>query len=261
LTWGFNLGKISYIIGHKSNSKERCYNLDFVCKWIKNNFEISEIIVVEQSPSIGISNSTLDYIDKVISFENKNKFKRSLGFNLGYKNSNLDSEVFIFADNDIIFSTEAFSECLNFTKKIKGAASPYHEVINLEKDYKININDNINFHYANNNTRGGFAGGVIFIHRNSFEKIGGWDERFIGWGGEDNHFEEKIKKMNIPIFLFKKYPAYHLYHEVDDNSKNPFYEDNLKLFKDIERMSSKEVEKFCHNKINLIGDINYKRIK
>lgn len=255
--------KISYIINHKSNSKERSSNLNFVCKWIKNKFKDLELIVVEQTPSIKIDDLTLNYIDKLISFENKSQFKRSLGFNIGYKNCNLDSEIFIFGDNDIIFSSESFFECLKFTESTKGTASPYKEILNLERGCEKNIHPDkeIIFDYINENIRGGYAGGVIFVHKKSFEKVGGWDERFIGWGGEDNHFEEKLKNLNVPMFSFEKYPAYHLYHEVSDNSTNPFYENNLKLFNEIKSLSSKETKSFCHNKINTIGNVNFIKIK
>jgi hypothetical protein len=37
------------------------------------------------------------------------------------------------------------------------------------------------------------AGGSIAITRDAFERIGGMDESFIGWGGEDNEFWERAK--------------------------------------------------------------------
>lgn len=57
-----------------------------------------------------------------------------------------------------------------------------------------------------------FEGGTIAIKRNAFFQIGGFDERFIGWGGEDNEFFDRCKMLNFERFGFL--PFVHLWHPI-----------------------------------------------
>ncbi|MDP3066238.1 MAG: galactosyltransferase-related protein, partial [Methanobacteriaceae archaeon] len=57
------------------------------------------------------------------------------------------------------------------------------------------------------------AGGMQIITKELFNKIGGYDERFIGWGYEDTAFCFKVRKElgNYPIL--EDTVGFHLYHE------------------------------------------------
>lgn len=59
-------------------------------------------------------------------------------------------------------------------------------------------------------------GGVFAIGRGLYEKVGGWDEGFEGWGGEDSAFVMRAgrfgSRMNIPG------DAWHLWHEHSDRN-------------------------------------------
>jgi hypothetical protein len=55
-----------------------------------------------------------------------------------------------------------------------------------------------------------FAGGSLAIGRSVFEDLGGMDEDFIGWGGEDNEFLERCLTRNA--WRFGYMPLLHLWH-------------------------------------------------
>jgi len=55
------------------------------------------------------------------------------------------------------------------------------------------------------------SGGIMFINRKAFWKIGGWDEEITGWGGEDDIFDNKISKC-LKLKLFSSI-SLHLLHE------------------------------------------------
>lgn len=54
------------------------------------------------------------------------------------------------------------------------------------------------------------AGGSIAIRRDAFLRVGGMDEEFVGWGGEDNEFWERIQTLNV--WPFGCLPYVHLWH-------------------------------------------------
>jgi len=52
--------------------------------------------------------------------------------------------------------------------------------------------------------------------KDSFYEAGGYDERFVGWGGEDSCFIRACVTMSSKPFLRKEAVAYHLWHPVDN---------------------------------------------
>jgi GT2 family glycosyltransferase len=55
-----------------------------------------------------------------------------------------------------------------------------------------------------------FAGGSLAIGRSVFEELGGMDEDFAGWGGEDNEFLDRCLTRNA--WRFGYLPLLHLWH-------------------------------------------------
>jgi len=54
------------------------------------------------------------------------------------------------------------------------------------------------------------GGGSIAVFREAFEKIGGMDESFIGWGGEDNEWWERAQTLRVWPYAYL--PIVHLWH-------------------------------------------------
>jgi hypothetical protein len=54
------------------------------------------------------------------------------------------------------------------------------------------------------------AGGSVAVSRETYFRIGGFDEAFIGWGGEDNEFWERTQRLRV--WPFGYLPIVHLHH-------------------------------------------------
>jgi hypothetical protein len=54
------------------------------------------------------------------------------------------------------------------------------------------------------------GGGSVAITRSSYAQIGGLDESFIGWGGEDNEFWERAQTLRV--WPWANLPLVHLWH-------------------------------------------------
>jgi GT2 family glycosyltransferase len=63
------------------------------------------------------------------------------------------------------------------------------------------------------------AGGSFGMARDAFFDIGGFDESFVGWGGEDNEFWERAQTRSV--WPFGYVPLVHLWHEPQPEKLNP----------------------------------------
>ena len=73
--------------------------------------------------------------------------------------------------------------------------------------------------------------GCIIMSRDQFEGVGGYDERFIGWGFEDNAFAEAMTLCyGVPLRL--NYPIFHLWHPAGagDSFEGPQIPGNRALY-------------------------------
>ncbi len=54
------------------------------------------------------------------------------------------------------------------------------------------------------------GGGSIAVDREVYFALGGFDEEFFGWGGEDNEFWERA--LTRPVYNYGYLPLFHLWH-------------------------------------------------
>jgi hypothetical protein len=66
------------------------------------------------------------------------------------------------------------------------------------------------------------GGGSVAITRSGFDRIGGMDESFIGWGGEDNEFWERAQTLRV--WPWANLPIVHLWHAAQPGKQNADYE-------------------------------------
>ncbi|MBO8156432.1 MAG: hypothetical protein H0Z32_08240 [Bacillaceae bacterium] len=71
-------------------------------------------------------------------------------------------------------------------------------------------------------------GGMNILRRSDFEKVGGYDERFIGWGGEDDAFACAMDTL-CGHHLRLDEDIFHLWHPSLRASGNPNYQKNAEL--------------------------------
>lgn len=75
---------------------------------------------------------------------------------------------------------------------------------------------------------------MIVVPRTAWERIGGFDEAFDGWGGEDNAFWRAAEILCTPPLRVPG-AAFHLWHparDVIERQSDPGYRRNLERFKD-----------------------------
>lgn len=63
------------------------------------------------------------------------------------------------------------------------------------------------------------AGGSVAAGRDAYAAIGGFDESFVGWGGEDNEFWERAQTRSV--WHYGYLPLVHLWHEAQPRKQEP----------------------------------------
>ena len=58
--------------------------------------------------------------------------------------------------------------------------------------------------------RQNIQGMSIAVRRDAYFRLGGHDESFVGWGGEDNEFHDRCEA--CPHWFWGHVPLYHLWH-------------------------------------------------
>lgn len=199
----------TYIIGYR-HSAERIANLRRVLDWLRS-FKGIEIIIVEQDRSPKLPTFSIHGY-RYFFTKSDLPYNRSWAFNVGLKNS--QSGVIVFGDSDLVMDQTDFVNSLNLINQFD-CVSPYTSVLDLSQDestFGLNIMKQISRpgRGETDNQKINLCGGIVIYRKSAIYKIGGWSERFVGWGGEDNYQEFKTK--NLLSWTENKARCYHLWH-------------------------------------------------
>ena len=88
------------------------------------------------------------------------------------------------------------------------------------------------------------CGGICIFRRDAIHKIGGWDEGFIGCGGEDDFQSVKVK--NFLTFYENTAKCYHIYHDRPAPDMK-WYQRNLQLLQKLSAMTKEDLQKMINN--------------
>lgn len=179
-----------------------------------------------------------DYLDTRIKYAHVHKdfgsglYNRSFMINECVKRL-VTSEYFNVSDIDIIFPPTFGNTVHDIIKQNKEPVRIVYFNNNMGigeyktyEDCKLNFDNN----YDHLRSKRGRAGGLGIIHTESFHKIGGFEERYIGYGPEDQDFNLRISKINKYIEMDdERLNTYHLWHDNKTPKKN--HRENLRMFK------------------------------
>lgn len=163
-------------------------------------------------------------------------FSRSKTINKGVKDL-ITSSYFILSDIDLIYNKDHFKVIKNIIKENKNPIRLISNNLNQRPIYKSKFAYSKQKHikkffrkfskkikpkyYSDFDTlfknsiffEKGFAHGNGLIHKETFDKIGGYDEEFIGYGPEDDMFNTRISYLNKLIYYEKDdLLTLHLWH-------------------------------------------------
>ncbi len=211
---------VSFLIGHRG--LERLPLLLMTLKSIAAQTKCNiECVVVEQDNERLIQDKLPEWVRYIHTpLPDKNMpYSRSWAFNVAAREAHADC--LIFHDNDMLVPREYASQILKYYRK-------GYEFINLKrfifyftKTHSANIlSERRPFLDRSPETivQNLEAGGSFASDKDAYWEIGGFDERFVGWGGEDNEFWERANTRKVYPYGFL--PIIHLWHSPQPEKHN-----------------------------------------
>lgn len=207
----FDKPEVSVLIGHRGT--ERLPLLLETLKCIAAQKDVGlECIVIEHDISMKLAGKLPAWIRHVfVAAEPGNPYNRSFTFNQGalYARGN----ILLLHDNDMLIPAKYVSNIAQIVNNGYQVVNPKRYVFYLTKIHTAEIvNGTKTFSssapdYIVQNLE---AGGSMAITLDSYVSLGGMDESFVGWGGEDNEFWERCRTLRTWIWGYE--PVIHLWH-------------------------------------------------
>ena len=247
--------KFSYIIGYR-HTDDRLPNIKAVLNWLKN-FDCEVIIVESDIESKKDLLSEFEF--KHILLKNNLPYNRSWCYNVGYKIASTD--YLVFGDADLIMNIQDINDGIDSLKEFD-CVNPYTEVLDLDSNETLNYLKTENKDFLNtvkkpSRTGINMCGGMVMFTRSGFERIGGWNEDFWGWGAEDDFMTLKVEHFLKYINLENK--CYHLNHNRALIDRNLYFR-NLALLNQSKGATKEQFSDYINKVFPLIGNLE-KHIK
>lgn len=239
----------SFVILYRHKDLVRLQNLKRVLEWA-TSFSESEIILVEQDKHSKIGHFNLPV--RHIFTKTEMPFNRSWGFNVGVKHAKAD--VVVLTDCDLIMDPFNFIEGLRLMSNYE-CVSPYSSVVDLNVTESLGKLEEIvkiqrPGRGETDNQKINICGGMTIFRKDAFLRIGGYNEDFVGWGGEDDFMAVKVKN----FLSWHEIPGkcYHLFHE-REAPETKWYQRNLQLLQKLGALSKDELQRHIVGTLPKIG--------
>jgi predicted glycosyltransferase involved in capsule biosynthesis len=215
---------ISVLIGHRG--MERLPLLLLTLRSVAAQTGVNlECIVIEQDTKSLIK----EYLPKWVTHlflktETSSKiYNRSAAFNHGGKKAR--GKILLLHDNDMLIPDTYCKDIATIVSRGYEAINIKRYIFYLTRSHSERIIRSLNEfpieapEYIVQNLE---AGGSMAITKNAYFAIGGMDEEFVGWGGEDIEFWKRCSLLKRWIWGYQ--PILHLWHQsqpLKDKKDNP----------------------------------------
>ena len=235
----YELKGLSFIIHYRKDSEDREQNLRRILKFLRSNF-IAEIVVVNDERNIDNPPTWIkEWANQLLICHNDDEFRKSHCYNKAA--SKAKGDILCFWDVDVMVDPKFVWE--SYLKLDRGECDhiyPFNGTfIDVQKS-RFSLLENNHFNILNclledksedlHFASGESPGGCNMITREAFDKIGGYDHRFIGWGFEDTDFMQRSKRGNsVSRIMDNDAICWHFHHDAI-RTENPHYMRNLQIY-------------------------------
>jgi Glycosyl transferase family 2/N-terminal domain of galactosyltransferase len=173
-----------------------------------------QTILIEQDHAPQLNPETVRLADRFQFAYNAGAYNRGWAFNIGANVVAREAEYLLFLDADVLLQRDCLRRTLDILRGGCLAVRPYSEAMFLDPDSTARtVRAWPRLPDANSLSGSLFVnpmGLCIAVEAGFYDRVGGHDERFEGWGWEDREFWERIERQTaigrLPDRIF------HLHH-------------------------------------------------
>lgn len=204
--------RVSFVIGHRG--ERRLPLLQATLASIAAQREVAvECIVVEQSARPELAGRIPSWIRTIHTpiASDELPYNRSWAFNVGANAST--APLLVLHDNDFLVPASYARELVRRHDEGWEVIDLKRAMIYLDQKSTEEIMDSGRVTpraEVERVTQNLNAGGSLGVDRETYFEMGGFDEDFVGWGGEDNEFWERAETRRCWTFAYL--PLIHLWH-------------------------------------------------
>ncbi|WP_295400224.1 glycosyltransferase family A protein [uncultured Thiocystis sp.] len=226
---------VSFITTVRVTDERRARNLRYTLDWYQRQCDW-EWVIVEQDAAPRLDELPLPEGLKRLFVLNPGPFNKAWGFNVGVRAARGD--LLFFCDADLLVPASALETATSLCTRRVLAVNPYETLADLgrtESDALLAGDEPPRFDRNDASDRRGerericFCGGAFMMRRSLHQHMGGFDERYLGWGGEDDAMSLRLGRTTAEVAVVQGRMALHLWHarETATTFGNPHYRTNL----------------------------------
>ena len=239
--------KLTVVIPYTHGDEQRQQNLlNLLSTIAAQTFTDYELIIVEEVIGDNTEKAPYNAAYKYFTLRDNRKFNKSWCINVGIRNANGDG--ILVLDADMTFKRDYFEKVVTFSKQYPKFFNGFNYITLLPGK------DNPVCRVLPYNNQAIIGGAWYTSKKFFFEELGGFNEDYFGYGGEDNDTGERAKFLlkNVPELIYSITHQYHDWHKPD--GANPLNPDRTILLSKAKQDPSGVISKL---KSKQLGNILY----
>lgn len=206
-------------------------NLKKLCEFLKRNGIDANFISFDFSIK-----KNFDYSVHIPYNPSQYHRSKKMNMSMDHLSKKYNSDIFCQFDSDIFLTEDKYDDFLNLLKTLKSDEFFIAQVLDISEKSLPNINFNtmdINLDNLMVSPRTITGLGAVFItHSKNIIEVGGFDERFEVWGGEDDDLAERLMRVG-KVRKVCPFNYFHLPHKsLETDAKNDIkYHEQVNLLR------------------------------
>lgn len=252
------LSDLSIIIPYRHDSVDRAENLSAGLRYFSINAKDVEVIVIESGLEPRARRFADEYGGLYEFIRDDGPFHRTRLLNLAIET--MTRRRFVAnCDADILIFPSALEAAAMRLRRGDAIVFPFNGVfLDVRRSTRRALIDTLDFSClpdpirlargrrlgrniacANRNS----VGGAVFFDRETLLACGGYNERFLSWGAEDNEIAQRFDRLGHPIRRIYGYPILHLAHRRgrDSSTRNPYFRANQREYHRLRSLDQAEL--------------------